>query len=69
MIELEEQKCEFVFLIDESGSMAGAKSVQVRSAMNVRGHLLFSVSLRSNNADWLSLLSPNNPVFPALTAI
>jgi von Willebrand factor A domain-containing protein 5 len=34
-IELGETKCEIVFLIDQSGSMAGSKADQTKSAMNV----------------------------------
>eukprot|EP00042_Codosiga_hollandica_P039762 m.335997 g.335997 ORF g.335997 m.335997 type:complete len:125 (-) comp55689_c2_seq1:1308-1682(-) len=33
-IELDEQRCELVFLIDQSGSMAGSKIDQARNAMN-----------------------------------
>lgn len=34
-IELDEQKCELIFVVDQSGSMSGSKIEQARKAMSV----------------------------------
>ena len=34
-IELDDEKCELVFVVDRSGSMSGSKIEQAKKAMNV----------------------------------